>query len=246
MTGDDGPSWDDLEGAVRRETRKADGAEMALAARLVDHLTDGLRRATEDLKQAREAGQKDVARQLVLLITTAACNSLSAAFDLCSRGYYAQAQSLTRNAYESWLAGAYVHFERTSVAKLQKKSSEWPRPAKMRYVVANSIAQNAKESQRFQGGFGKMYDRLSKLTHPTFDSVSSVLDDEGCLHIGPFFSSNRLVICCDDAYRTATLLHYLLEESFPSLRRTAWSSQNDALAQEVNAWTKEALPETRA
>jgi hypothetical protein len=154
-----------------------------------------------------------------------AANFLRSAHNLALDGYYVQALSLARNAYEYWLAGAWLNANPRDAAKLKQESADWPTPSDMR----QALAQDAPAAEG-------LHDHLSRFTHPSFASVSGALDSKGTLRSGPFYQRRRLLTFLDLAYETATLLHDLLAQAFPSLRDSDWSRRSDELATKVAAW----------
>jgi len=232
-------TWDNLEKEAYQETLQEHDDEVALADELLTHLVEGVKL----LQGSRTTG---AAQELTLLVVLSAIRSLKCAFELAFRGYYVEALSLIRNAYEYWLAGAYASCLPNEAPKLKRKNARWPEPSCMRRVVSASIAQSRQESEHFRHGLTKMYGYLSKFTHPSFLCLGAVIERDDRQRMGPFFDRNRLLISLDKAYRTVILLSFLLAHAFPELERSEWSARNDEVAQKVNAWRKEAVPETGA
>ena len=230
-----GVDWRDLGQQVREETEARFQKEMDLAEKLVNHLLDGLR-------SLQEPNADRPVQRLVRLLVIRAVHSLNAAFDLAFHGHYPEAASLTRTAYECWLAGAYVCCIPSEGPRLARRGTTWPQPACMRQLVAAHLSKDSQESSLLRDALGKMYSKLCKLVHVSFSSLASALDDKGGLQYGPFLSSQRLLICTDFAYRTSTLLNCLLEQAFPSLGGTGWSESNTDLARQVNDWARQASP----
>jgi len=165
-----------------------------------------------------------------------AANFLRSAHNLALDGYYVQALSLVRNAYEYWLAGTWANSTPQDAAKLREESADWPTPSRMKQALAAALAHDASEHDSAEPALGGIYHDLSRFTYPSFASVSGALDSKGTLRSGPFYQRRRLLAFLDLAYETATLLHHLLEQSFPSLRESDWGRRSDELATKVAAW----------
>jgi len=224
-----GSTWEDREHAVHRQAWQYHSDDMALADDLLSHLMHGFR----ELEAVKPL---DDAQELTLLLVGGAANFLRSAHNLALDGYYVQALSLARNAYEYWLAGAWLNASPQDAPKLRQGSADWPTPSRMREALAAALAHDASENDRPEPALGRIYHDLSRFTYPSFASVSGALDSKGTLRSGPFYQSRRLLAFLDLAYRTATLLHHLLEQSFPSLRESDWSRRSDELATKVAAW----------
>jgi hypothetical protein len=224
-----GSTWEDRESAVHRQAWQYHSDEIALADDLLSHLMLGFREL-EGVKSP------DDAQELTLLLVAGAANFLRSAHNLALDGYYVQALSLVRNAYEHWLAGAWLNCVPQDAAKLREENSDWPTPPRMREALAAALAQDASEDEGLEPALEGMHDHLGRFTHPSFASVCGALDSKGTLRSGPFFQRQRLLAFLELAYRTATLLHRLLEQSFPSLRGSEWSRGSGELAAKVAAW----------
>lgn len=224
-----GTTWHEFERRTYETTTAGFGEEINLAERLVNHVIDGLREL-----EGPEADRG--VQRLVRVLVVRAIHCLNAAFDLVLGGHYVEAASLTRTAYECWLAGAYVCCMPSEAPSLMREGREWPQPSCMRRVVAASLSKDLREGDLMKKELGRMYRDLSKLTHVSFTCLASAIDDEGSLQYGPFFSRNKLLICLDFAYRTAVLTHHLLERAFPLLARTPWAQKTRLLAAEAKDW----------
>jgi hypothetical protein len=225
-----GSTWEDREHAVHRQVWQYHSDEIALADDLLSHLMRGFREL-ETVKPLNDA------QELTLLLVGGAANFLRSAHNLALDGYYVQALSLVRNAYEYWLAGTWAKSSPQDAAKLREGSADWPTPARMREALDAALAHDASEHDSLEPALGGIYHDLSRFTYPSFASVSGALDSKGTLRSGPFFQRRRLLAFLDLAYKTATLLHRLLEQSFPSLRETEWGRGSDELAAKVAAWS---------
>jgi len=225
------PTWKELEEHAYRQAVQTHGKEIDTAEALEAHLLCGF-----EMLQGTKTSS-DV-QELVYLLSLMATNSLHLAFDLTFKGYYAQSLSLTRNAFEFWLAGAYVVCQPNKALCLKEPDSGWPRPVEMRRIVSASLPGEDVTGEGIRHALDKMYDYLCKFPHPTFLSVGSVYDVGASLRLGPFYWRNRLLICLDNGYRTAVLLRSLLETCFPTLQDTEWSRRGDSLAKGVNLWAR--------
>ncbi len=227
-----GSTWEDREHAVHRQAWQYHSNDMALADDLLSHLMSGFREL-EVVKSPEDA------QELTLLLVGSAANFLRSAHNLALDGYYVQALSLARNAYEYWLAGTWLNASPQDAPKLRQGSADWPTPSRMREALAAALAaalaHDASEHERPEPALGRIYHDLSRFTYLSFASVSGALDSKGTLRSGPFYQSRRLLAFFDLAYATATLLHRLLEQSFPSLRESDWSRRSDELATKVAA-----------
>jgi len=224
-----GSTWEDREHAVHRQAWQYHSNDMALADDLLSHLMRGFR-------ELEVVKSPDDAQELTLLLVGSAANFLRSAHNLALDGYYVQALSLTRNAYEYWLAGAWLNASPQDATKLRQGSADWPTPSRMREALAAALAHDASEHDRPEPALGRIYPDLSRFTYPSFASVSGALDSKGTLRSGPFYQSRRLLAFLDLAYTTATLLHRLLAQSFPCLGESDWSRRSDELATKVAAW----------
>jgi hypothetical protein len=220
-----GSTWEDREHAVHRQAWQYHSDDMALADDLLSHLMRGFR-------ELEAVQSPDEAQELTLLLVGGAANFLRSAHNLALDGYYVQALSLARNAYEYWLAGAWLSSSPQDAARLREQTADWPRPSDMR----QALAQDAPDDARLAPAAEQIYDHLSRFTYPSSASVSGALDSKGTLRSGPFYQRRRLLAFLDLAYETATLLHRLLAQSFPSLRDSDWSRRSDELATKVAAW----------
>jgi hypothetical protein len=220
-----GSTWEDREHAVHRQAWQYHSDDMALADDLLSHLMRGFR-------ELEAVQSPDEAQELTLLLVGGAANFLRSAHNLALDGYYVQALSLARNAYEYWLAGAWLNCNPQDAARLRQETADWPSPSDMR----QALAQDATDDARAAPAGEQIYDNLSRFTYPSSASVSGALDSKGTLRSGPFYQRRRLLAFLDLAYQTATLLHRLLAQSFPSLRDSDWSRRSDELAAKVAAW----------
>lgn len=220
-----GSTWEDREHAVHRQAWQYHSDEMGLADDLLSHLMRGFR----ELEAVQSPN--DV-QELTLTLVGGAANFLRSAHNLALDGYYVQALSLARNAYEYWLAGAWLSSNPQDAAGLRQESADWPSPSDMK----QALAQDARDDDSVSPAEGQIYDHLSRFTHPSSASVSGALDSKGTLRSGPFYQRRRLLTFLDLAYETATLLHHLLAQSFPTLQETDWSRRSDELATKVAAW----------
>jgi len=219
-----GSTWEDRERAVHRQAWQYHSDEIGLADDLLSHLMHGFR-------ELEAVQSPDDAQELTLTLVGGAANFLRSAHNLALDGYYVQALSLARNAYEYWLAGAWLSSSPQDAAKLKEESADWPTPSDMK----ESLAQDASDDSVAPAEEG-IYDHLSRFTYPSSASVSGALDSKGTLRSGPFYQRRRLLAFLDLAYKTATLLHRLLQQSFPSLRDSDWSRRSRDLATKVTAW----------
>jgi hypothetical protein len=224
-----GSTWEDRERAVHRQAWQYHSDEMALADDLLSHLMRGFR-------ELEAVHSRDEAQDLTLTLVGGAANFLRSAHNLALDGYYVQALSLARNAYEYWLAGAWLNANPQDAARLRGESADWPSPSRMREALAAALAQDASEHEHPEPALGQIYHDLSSFTHPSSASVSGALDSKGTLRSGPFYQRRRLLSFLDLAYRTATLLHRLLAQSFPSLQDSDWSRRSAELSTKVAAW----------
>jgi len=224
-----GSTWEDREHAVHRQAWQYHSDDMALADDLLSHLMRGFR-------ELEVVKSPDDAQELTLLLVGGAANFLRSAHNLALDGYYVQALSLARNAFEYWLAGTWLNASPQDAAKLADGSADWPTPSRMREALAAALAHDASEHEHPEPALGRIYHDLGRFTHPSFASVSGALDSKGTLRSGPFYQSRRLLAFLDLAYETATLLHRLLEQSFFCLQESDWSRRSDELATKVAAW----------
>jgi hypothetical protein len=224
-----GSTWEDREHAVHRQAWQYHSDEVTLADDLLSHLM----RAFRELEAVES---RDHAQELTLLLVGGAANFLRSAHNLALDGYYVQALSLARNAYEYWLAGTWLNANPQDAAGLREEGADWPTPSRMREALAAALAHDASEHERPEPALGRIYHDLSRFTHPSAASVSGALDSKGTLRSGPFYQRQRLLAFLGLAYDTATLLHRLLEQSFPSLRDSDWSRRSDELSAKVTAW----------
>jgi len=220
-----GSTWEDREHAVHRQAWQYHSDEVALADDLLSHLMRGFR----ELEAVKSL---DDAQELTLTLVGGAANFLRSAHNLALDGYYVQGLSLARTAYEYWLAGTWLNSSPQDAAKLKQEGAAWPTPSSME----QAIAQDASDDESAGPAEEEIYRHLGSFTYPSSASVSGALDSKGTLRSGPFYQRRRLLSFLDLAYRTATLLHRLLEQSFPSLRGSDWSRRSDELATKVAAW----------
>jgi len=224
-----GSTWEDRERAVHRQAWQYHSDEIGLADDLLSHLMRGFR-------ELEAVQSPDDAQELTLTLVGGAANFLRSAHNLALDGYYVQALSLARNAYEYWLAGVWLSSRPRNAAKLKEESVAWPTPSRMRRALAAALAQAASEDEALGSALGEIFHDLSRFTYPSPASVSGALDSKGTLRSGPFYQRRRLLTFLDLAYETATLLHRLLAQSFPSLRDSEWSRRSDELSTKVTAW----------
>ena len=220
-----GSTWEDRERAVHRQAWQYHSDEIGLADDLLSHLM----RAFRELEAVKSP---DDAQELTLTLVGGAANFLRSAHNLALDGYYVQALSLARNAYEYWLAGAWLSSSPQDAAGLKQESAAWPTPSDMKEALAEDASADDNVGPAEEG----IYDDLSRFTYPSSASVSGALDSKGTLRSGPFYQRRRLLTFLDLSYETATLLHRLLAQSFPSLRDSDWSRRSAELATKVAAW----------
>ena len=225
------PTWKELEDDAERLTLDNHHDEVALAEDLERHVLSGF-------ETLQSTATSSPIQELVYLLAVGATNSLHLAFDLALKGWHAQSLSLTRNAFEFWLAGAYVVCEPGEAPVLKEPNSKWPRPLKMRKRISETLGGQDVGTESIRHAVDKTYDYLCKFPHPTFASVGSIYHADGSLRMGPFYNRTRLLICLDNAYRTATLVGTLLETCFPTLQGTQWSQRGQSLTDRVNVWAR--------
>jgi hypothetical protein len=225
------PTWTQLEEQVYQRAVHTHAQEVDLAHQLERQLLSGF----ELIQGTKTSG---AVQELGYLLCIGGTNFLHVAFDLALKGYYAQSLSLTRSAFEFWLAGAYLVSEPEQASRLKERDSKWPPPKEMRKRISQSFAGEDVRAESIRRALEKTYDYLCRFPHPAFFSLGSVYDSDKSLRIGPFYNRNRLLICVDNAYRTATLLGTLLETCFSTLLNAEWRKRSEALGERVDLWAR--------
>ena len=161
-----------MEKEVARRTRAEKATEVSLCERFFNHLGVGFNRIGKPFSWKEPDGT-------ILLLTTMGFNSLRWAWELLLKGYYVQANALSRTGYECWLHGAYLllYPERLEQWRVFEKR---PTPAEMRRLVAERAAQADSEvgASEFLDGMGRIYFEYSDYAHPSDLSLNVLVDEK--------------------------------------------------------------------
>lgn len=196
---------------IGRRTRRENPEETALCEAFLNYLTAGFNRL------GTQAGWEE--RPLTILrLAALGYNSLRWAIELLLKGYYTQANALSRTAWECWLHGAYLNLY------AERPLDEWrdfktrPPPGQMRRLVSDRAAQEGPiDRLGFQDDMDSLYSQYSEYLHPS-DRALRVLvtrrDQELWLRLGGDFDGLLLLeatsFFCSAASMLSTLFYFLL------------------------------------
>lgn len=231
--------WRELEQQVSHQTLEAHDPDAALAEELMGHMLTAFR----ELQGTKTESPVD---ELVFLLATGGTNYLYLAFDLAFKGYYAQSLSLSRSAFEFWLAGAYVVAKPHKAASLKRHDAKWPSAKKMRATASIGLGQAGPGHDTIRTALDSKYGFLSQFAHPRFYSVSSVFESPDAVRLGPFYRKNGLLHSLSNAFTTALLFYTLLPQTFSELKGTDWSKKAMELIGRVGHWLREIDADERA
>ncbi len=222
---------------ISRRTKAANPKEIDLCERFLGHLNEGFNRLPRPYTRVEPFDH-------VLRLGTLGYNSLRWAFELLLKGYYTQANALSRLAWECWLHGVYLILYPDQLEEWREFKTR-PRPWNMRKLVTEGMERLSREPesidwQAHRADLDRMYFSYSEYSHPTDIALRVLFEDrngELWLRLGGAFD-DVLILQSTDMFCYATemlftLLYVLLPED------ADYSDGGTVLREELNAWRKE-------
>lgn len=177
----EGPTLEDAEQAVRARTTGRHQSVLDGLDQLFDRYVEGFGQIADfTLTEENET-------QFVLLrLLTKAFNSIQCAHNLLQLGYYTQALTLVRSAYEDWLVSHDCVSHAETVRALQGKGGRVPSFK----IMADRMDAAFRADWTGAGGEGT-YGLLSTFSHPRTRAVNAVINpDTKTLRVGPDYDES--------------------------------------------------------
>ena len=218
---------------ILRRTQAENRTEVRLCDRFLDHLRNGFNLIESPFKS-------EELKRTILLLATLGYDSLRWSFELLMKGYYGQANTLARMAWESWLHGAYVLLYPERLEEWREFETR-PRPVKMRELVAKRVARGGSVTKKqVRLGLSKLYSGYSEYSHPTDISLGVLVAKRGeelFLRLGGEYDQTLYLQSVEMFCQASEVLFALLYVLLPDAKD--YQTQGDALRDELSAWRDE-------
>lgn len=193
-----------------RRTQRDNELEVSLCERSLQHVFDGFNRLKRPFSWEERSGT-------ILSLAALAANSLVCSFELLLKGYYLQANTLSRSAWESWLNGAYLHLYQDRAVSEWSEFPSRPKPWEMRKLVAERATESTDvDSEELRAAMDTMYIDYSGESHPSGESLRSMItkiEGEVSLRLGPNYDDvlvkRSVNFFCIAASMVGTLFDFL-------------------------------------
>lgn len=153
---------------ISERTQAENPTEVGLCERFLNHLGDGFNRIERPLTYEEPKGT-------ILLLTTMGYNSLRWAWELLLKGYYTQANALSRTGWECWLNGTYLLLYPEELERWRDFASR-PKPKEMRRLVAGRWAElGLGKVDEFQTSMDRWYSDYSEYVHPSDKALKALV-----------------------------------------------------------------------
>ena len=222
---------------IARRTQADNAREVSLCERFLGHLTLGFNRLAGSFEWQEPNGT-------ILGLATLGHNSLRWAFEALLKGYYTQANALSRLAWECWLHGVYLLFYPDQLGEWLEFKTR-PKPSKMRKLVTQGIEEaSAQLKQPIDGAtlradLDRMYSFYSEYSHPSDIAVTVLVgkrNNEVWLRLGGEYDGLLLVQSADMFCYATEVLFMLLYVLLPE--DSEYQELGTALRKELSAWRK--------
>lgn len=234
---------EDHEETIRAHTESANALELSLCERALNLIRDGFDAIGQTLTL------EDERQSATIGLIALSYNSLRWAFELMRKGAYVQSISLSRGAWESWLAAAYFQFSpELTVADWREKR---PSPKEMRKFVSEQTAAEAEiDGDALRLALRDLYSNYSDYSHPSARALDAIVrvqeDGTAWLRIGGEYDEPLLLqstnAFCVAAIEVSSLFAYLIHES------DSYMATRKILADQWRRWGEElvrrAAPQT--
>ena len=159
------------------------------------------------------------------------------------KGYYSQANAMSRLAWESWLNGAYLHLYQDRPVNEWSDFTTRPKPWKMRELVAERASQSTTvDSEEFREGMQTIYTGYSGYSHPSEESLRVLItkrDGEAWLRLGPDYDG-LLVHESTNFFCTAAAMVWTLFDLL-SLDDAEYQDAGTRLRDDIATWRKDGV-----
>jgi hypothetical protein len=222
---------------IERQTRGENVTEVALMDGFFNHLSEGFNALSAPFTPS-ESGTK------TLLLATMGYNSLRWASELTLKGYYTQANALSRMGVECWVNALYLllYPDRAEAWKDFKKR---PTPKKMRALVADKVAElGVEEADVAKESMGEMFGAFSEYVHPNEQALAVLMEDQENstrLRLGGAYDRLLFIQSVDYFCYSAQDLSSLMPSLLPDNKQGEFESQGDSLQKKLIEW-REKLP----
>jgi hypothetical protein len=222
---------------IGRRTRRENVTEVALMDGFFNHLSEGFNALSAPFTPS-ESGTK------TLLLATMGYNSLRWASELMLKGYYTQANALSRMGMECWVNALYL-LSYPDLAEAWKDFKKRPMPKKMRGLVADKVAEcGVEEAEVAKESMGVMYGAFSEYVHPNEQALAVLLEDQEdslLLRLGGAYDRLLFIQSVDYFCYSAQCLSSLMSSLLPDIKQGEFDSQGDSLQKRLIEW-REKLP----
>jgi len=224
---------------IARQALAANPTELGLCERYFGHLTDGFNRLERPFRREEPSDH-------VLRLATMGHNSLRWAFELLLKGYYTQANALSRLAWECWLHGLFLLFYPDRLEEWRDFKTR-PKPWRMRQLIAEGAErewrqQEPMDREQFRSDLDGMYSMYSVYSHPSDIALKVLIEDrdgELWLRLGGAYDDLLIIqstdMFCYATQMLCTLIYQLLGEDVD------YKEGGSALRNDLNAWRKETI-----
>ncbi len=217
---------------IARRTREENVAEVALMEGFFNHLSDGFNALSPPFTPSES-------KTVRLLLATMGYNSLRWAFELMLKGYYTQANALSRMGMECWLNSLYLllYPER---AEAWKEFRTRPKPEKMRKLIADKMGElEVEDTDVAEQSMGAMYRALSEYAHPNEHALAILMEDQEHstqLRLGGAYDRQLFIQSVDHFCYSAQALSTLMFGLLPEGEHGDFTSQGDSLNERLIEW----------
>jgi hypothetical protein len=217
---------------ISERTQAENPTEVGLCERFLNHLGDGFNRIERPLAWEERKGT-------ILLLATMGYNSLRWAWELLLKGYYTQANALSRTGWECWLNAAYLLLYPEQLESWRDFASR-PRPKKMRRLVARRWAElGLGEADEFQTAMDRWYSDYSEYVHPSDGALKALVAQRNSgwwLSLGGEYDADLMVESTQMFCYAAMILSPLLYSFLPDTGE--YRERAHELTREVAAWRR--------
>ncbi len=214
-----------------RLTQKKNPSELKLCDQVFHHLSDGFSRLPSPYTWTYDW------QSATLLLATLGYNSLRWALELLLKGYYGQANALSRQAWECWLNAAYLLLHPDKLDDWRRRP---PAPREMRKLVAERVAEQSGEAEAFRSKLWDVYSNYSAYAHPS-DVSAGVLwakdGDQLNLRLGGEYDDALIVQSADMFTQAGEMLFTLLYVLIPD--DAEYETRGGAIRGGLAEWRKE-------
>lgn len=217
---------------IVKRTQAENPTEVSLTERFFHYVVDGFNRIERPLR-------REEPRETILLLATMGHNSLRWAWELLLKGYYVQANALSRTGWECWLHGAYLLLYPEDLDTWRDFETR-KRPSEMRRLVAErSGGLESLHSDEFRTGMDQLYSDYSEYVHPSNRALRVLVaeqDGKQRLCLGGEYDALLMVQSTHMFCNAALMLSTLLDVLLPGMAE--YTQHGHKLGQELAAWRR--------